>query len=136
MPKFNPPPNWPAPPPGWTPPQGWKAPANWPPPPKGWKFWLPDEKDGSWFGRHKTLTSVGVLAALLLLFIVSVASGGDDPSPNAAATPTNHDRVDLTPDTLQKIELHGALGRGVGQVRHIRDRVVVPDIHRVAGMGS
>jgi hypothetical protein len=88
MPKYNPPPNWPAPPPGWTPPQGWKAPANWPPPPKGWKFWLPDEKDGSWFGRHKTLTSVGGLAALLLLFIVSVASGGDDPSPNAAATPT------------------------------------------------
>src|SRR5215207_6806986 len=88
MPKFNPPPNWPAPPPGWTPPQGWKAPANWPPPPKGWKFWRPDEKDGSWFGRHKTLTSVGGLAALVLLLIGTIASGGDDPAPNAAATPT------------------------------------------------
>src|SRR5829696_8918171 len=76
MPKYNPPPNWPAPPPGWTPPQGWKAPANWPPPPNGWKFWLPDEKDGSWFGRHKTLTSVGGLAALVLVLIGTFASGG------------------------------------------------------------
>src|SRR5215203_3537790 len=89
MPKFNPPPNWPAPPPGWTPPQGWKAPANWPPPPKGWKFWLPDEKDGSWFGRHKTLTSVGGLAALVLVLIGTFASGGDNPVPNATGTPSS-----------------------------------------------
>ena len=86
MPKYNPPPNWPAPPPGWTPPAGWKAPANWPPPPNGWQFWLPDEKKGSWFGRHKLLTSVGGgLAALLL--IGSIASGANDQAPNATAPP-------------------------------------------------
>ncbi len=86
MPTYNPPPNWPTPPPGWTPPAGWKAPANWPPPPNGWQFWLPDKKDGSWFGRHKLLTSVGGgLAALLL--IGSVASGANDQAPNATAPP-------------------------------------------------
>jgi hypothetical protein len=89
MPRYNPPPNWPAPPPGWTPPDGWKAPANWPPPPNGWKLWLPDEKEGSWFGRHKVLTGVGGgLAALLL--IGTVASVGSDPTPvtGSPASPT------------------------------------------------
>jgi hypothetical protein len=87
MPTYNPPPNWPAPPPGWIPPAGWKAPANWPPPPNGWQFWLPDKKKGSWFGRHKILTGVGGgLAALLL--IGSVASAGDDQTPNATAAST------------------------------------------------
>ena len=80
MPKYNPPPNWPAPPPGWTPPAGWKSPANWPPPPKGWNFWLPDEKDGSWFGRHKTPDQRRAGAGGAVLFIVTFASGGDDPS--------------------------------------------------------
>src|SRR5215212_2529817 len=89
MPRYNPPPNWPAPPPGWTPPDGWKAPANWPPPPNGWKFWVPDETEGSWFGRHKVLTGVGGgLAALLL--IGTIASAGGDPAPVtwASAGPT------------------------------------------------
>src|ERR1700722_8023264 len=40
--RFNPPPNWPQPPPGWTPPAGWTPPPSWPPPPDGWPLWLPD----------------------------------------------------------------------------------------------
>jgi len=87
MPNYNSPPNWPAPPPGWTPPDGWQAPANWPPPPKGWKFWLPDENEGSWFGRHKVLTGVGGgLAALL--FIGVVATVGSDPTPVTGGSPS------------------------------------------------
>jgi hypothetical protein len=38
---FNPPPGWPAPPPGWYPPVGWTAPPDWPAPPLGWQWWLP-----------------------------------------------------------------------------------------------
>jgi len=39
-----------------------------------------DEKEGSWFGRHKVLTGVGGgLAALLLIGLV--ASAGNDPTP-------------------------------------------------------
>ncbi|WP_412517135.1 DUF4041 domain-containing protein [Actinomadura madurae] len=39
--RYNPPPTWPAPPPGWKPPPGWQPDAGWPPPPAGWQFWLP-----------------------------------------------------------------------------------------------
>src|SRR5215212_6569465 len=89
MPNYNSPPNWPAPPPGWTPPEGWKAPDNWPPPPNGWKFWPPDDKKGSWFGRNKLLIGLGGgLAALTLIGVV--ASAGGDPTPVAGgpASPT------------------------------------------------
>jgi hypothetical protein len=40
--RFNPPPNWPAPPPGWTPPQGWMPDPSWPAPPYGWPLWTED----------------------------------------------------------------------------------------------
>jgi len=87
VPKYNPPPNWPAPPPGWTPPDGWKAPNEWGPPPKGWKLWVPAGDERSWFARNKRLSVIlGVLAALLLF---TVASGRDDPVPNATGTPSS-----------------------------------------------
>src|SRR6185437_8505475 len=38
--RFNPPPNWPAPPPGWTPPAGCQPDPAWGPPPTGWEFWV------------------------------------------------------------------------------------------------
>lgn len=40
--KFNPPPNWPRFPDGWTPPNHWVPDATWPPPPFGWPLWLPE----------------------------------------------------------------------------------------------
>ncbi|BCB91183.1 DUF4041 domain-containing protein [Phytohabitans suffuscus] len=40
--RFNPPPGWPVPPPGWHPPAGWRPDANWPPAPPGWQFWVVD----------------------------------------------------------------------------------------------
>lgn len=45
--KFNPPPNWPKPPAGWTPPPGWNPAPSWPPPPDGWRLWLPDDDEAS-----------------------------------------------------------------------------------------
>lgn len=41
--RFNPPPNWPAMPAGWSPPRNWQAPANWPAPPPSWQFWVADD---------------------------------------------------------------------------------------------
>jgi hypothetical protein len=38
--RFNPPPNWPTPPPGWTPWAGWQPDPSWPPPPPGWDLWV------------------------------------------------------------------------------------------------
>ncbi len=40
--KFNPPPNWPAPPEGWTPTPGWQPDPSWPAPPPGWQVWVDD----------------------------------------------------------------------------------------------
>jgi hypothetical protein len=60
--RFNPPPNWPPVPPGWTPPAGWQPDPSWPPPPPGWQLWVPE---GS--SRRKTGLIVGGLVAVLLL---------------------------------------------------------------------
>lgn len=37
--RYNPPPNWPAAPQGWTPPPGWQPDPSWPLPPLGWQLW-------------------------------------------------------------------------------------------------
>jgi hypothetical protein len=41
--RFNPPPNWPAPPPGWVPLPGWRPSPEWPAPPLGWQLWIDDK---------------------------------------------------------------------------------------------
>jgi len=43
--RFNPPPNWPPPPPGFVPPPRWQPDPAWPPPPPGWQLWVPDDSD-------------------------------------------------------------------------------------------
>jgi hypothetical protein len=45
--RFNPPPNWPIPPQGWSPPPGWQPDPTWPPPPPGWQLWLPVEHESA-----------------------------------------------------------------------------------------
>lgn len=42
--RYNPPPNWPAPPPGWTPKEGWSPDPSWPPAPDGWQFWIDESR--------------------------------------------------------------------------------------------
>ena len=42
--RFNPPPNWPQPPAGWTPPPGWEPDESWPQPPRGWPLWIEDDE--------------------------------------------------------------------------------------------
>jgi hypothetical protein len=51
--RFNPPPGWPPPPPGFVPPPGWRPDPSWPPPPPGWRLWVPDDpvaSPGGWPG--------------------------------------------------------------------------------------
>ena len=43
--RFNPPPNWPAPPPDFVPPPRWQPDPAWPPPPAGWQLWVPDDSE-------------------------------------------------------------------------------------------
>lgn len=48
--RFNAPPGWPEPPPGWTPPPGWRPNPAWPPAPPGWQFWVRPDRRG--FGER------------------------------------------------------------------------------------
>jgi hypothetical protein len=45
--RFNPPPNWPAPPPGWIPAPGWRPSPEWPAPPPGWQLWIDETAPAS-----------------------------------------------------------------------------------------
>ena len=44
--RFNPPPNWPAPPEGFVPPPGWQPDPAWGPAPEGWQVWIDHAADG------------------------------------------------------------------------------------------
>ncbi len=46
--RFNPPPNWPPAPAGWTPGPGWAPDATWPEPPPGWPLWVQEPPTGGW----------------------------------------------------------------------------------------
>ncbi len=74
--RYNPPPNWPTPPAGWTPPQGWQPDASWPPPPPGWVLWIDDSQAKSWPARHKILTAVGTVFAVLVVIGASLSISG------------------------------------------------------------
>jgi Domain of unknown function (DUF4190)/Septum formation len=53
--RFNPPPNWPPPPPGFVPPPRWQPDPSWPPPPPGWQLWVEEGTvPGAPYGRPGT----------------------------------------------------------------------------------
>jgi hypothetical protein len=73
---FNPPPNWPPPPQGWTPHAGWQSDPSWGPAPVGWPVWV---RQTSRWDTAKTmggLAAFGVLAVALWLWIKSMSPIG------------------------------------------------------------
>lgn len=76
--QFNPPPGWPAPPPGFTPPPGWQPDPSWPPAPPGWRLWTDDGAQPGSPARRGTngfaITSfiTGLLGAVVLSVIFGV----------------------------------------------------------------
>ena len=73
--RFNPPPNWPLLPEGWTPPPGWSPDPAWPPVPAGWQLWVEDDPRGIERTLGKILLAV-IGGIGLLLAIVGVVTGG------------------------------------------------------------
>lgn len=70
--RFNPPPNWPAPPEGWQPQPGWTPDPSWPPPPPGWELWVPNHSSRlrtsvRALGPAKLWALVAIVVALLFL---------------------------------------------------------------------
>ncbi len=78
--RYNPPPNWPHPPAGWTPPPGWEPDTAWGPPPYGWQLWIEDSPQrGSAYRRHLAVAlgfMVGVATLLGYVYFFSAASEG------------------------------------------------------------
>lgn len=62
--RFNPPPNWPAPPPEWTPPPGWTPDPAWGAPPADWQLWIPDPAPaGAWLSAPPSIGPTAVASA-------------------------------------------------------------------------
>jgi hypothetical protein len=103
--RFNPPPNWPPSPPGWTPPTGWQPDPSWPPPPPGWQLWVPEGSSGS-----KNGLIIGSLVAVLLLVVGAVitvvvlrspADGTTTKSTQTSAQQTDDEQI---ADTVAQFE--------------------------------
>ncbi len=88
--KFNPPPNWPAPPtPGWTPPAGWTPPVEWGPVPDGWQLWIEEPaKPSGGIPRWAKITGVVVAVLLVIGVIGSLGDSGDETTPAASDVTT------------------------------------------------
>ena len=102
--RFNPPPNWPPAPTGWTPPPGWAPDPSWPPLPPGWPLWVPDAT------RRKTGLIIGALAATLFVcvgaVIAVVAVSGHSvtgtATPPAGTALSDEDQVRAVVDRFEK----------------------------------
>ena len=57
--RFNPPPNWPAPPEGFEPPAGWQPDPAWGPAPEGWQIWVDDSAPSSGSASSAPSTASG-----------------------------------------------------------------------------
>ncbi len=111
--RFNPPPNWPAPPPGWTPPPGWRPDPTWGPPPHGWQLWVndhlhipvqalpqqgipPGHHQQAWYTRWWAITGAVVLG-LFLIAGVSYQLSTEPPQPIAAGASGTQDALGSDP---------------------------------------
>lgn len=93
--RFNPPPNWPRAPEGWTPPPGWRPPASWGPAPPGWPFWIEVEPERR---SHRARTAVFGLLCVAGVGAVGLVAAtiGDDTDP-VAAEQAQHNAGDPEP---------------------------------------
>ena len=71
--RFNPPPNWPPAPPGWTPPPTWQPDPAWGPPPPGWELWTTSRANPRAFAW--SFAFAGGFYALILL-VALIGTGG------------------------------------------------------------
>lgn len=109
--RFNPPPNWPAPPPGFNPQPGWEPDPSFPPPPPGWQLWI-DQPCGPertlavlrriYLGpTHTPVTRKAIRAGLLGLLTVglAVAPFGQETPTVPADSPPAEPSVTSVPPT-------------------------------------
>jgi len=76
--RYNAPPTWPPPPPGWTPPREWAPDPAWPAPPAGWEFWLPIEGHPGWAApaSPRSIVVRVIVATVFVSVLIFAASLG------------------------------------------------------------
>lgn len=111
--RFNPPPTWPAPPPGWMPPPGWTPDPSWPPAPDGWQFWIQDLEaptsappPGGWPPQSPPRRTGGAWLLLLLvaLVILALVAVGIGLVANATRSTTTQELVTETTAAAVRVE--------------------------------
>ena len=91
--RFNPPPNWPAPPEGFEPPAGWQPDPAWGPAPEGWQIWVDDSVPSSGSAASAAGAATGADPAWAPTQAVSTAPTGPsapvaDPTGMSASAPS------------------------------------------------
>jgi len=74
--RYNPPPNWPPPPEGWTPEPSWQPNPAWGPPPEGWLLWVTEAPNRHPFGR--AFLAAGAWWLLSVILVVALSGGRAD----------------------------------------------------------
>lgn len=115
--KYNPPPSWPTPPPGWAPPQGWKPDPSWPDPPAGWQLWTRSEGTDDESAAPPAESSSGPSTAIK----ASVADSGSHEAPAQPDTSALLSRIAELESALT-----AALARG-GDAIELSDQRVLQD---------
>ena len=86
--RFNPPPNWPAPPEGFNPPAGWQPDPAWGPAPEGWQLWVEDSAPDSSAGSAPQASSAADAAWAPTQAVPTGSSPVADPTGQSASAPS------------------------------------------------
>jgi hypothetical protein len=106
--RFNPPPNWPPSPPGWTPPPGWQPDPSWPPPPPGWQLWVSEDpvrstrrRNGLIIGAVVAVLALAAAAVIAVVVLRSPSASTTHPTPPSAQQKTDEEQIK---DAVAKFE--------------------------------
>lgn len=86
--RFNPPPNWPAPPEGFNPPAGWQPDPAWGPAPEGWQLWVEDSVPGAGIGSAPQTASGADAGWAPTQAVPTSSSPVADPTGQSASAPS------------------------------------------------
>ena len=86
--RFNPPPNWPAPPEGFNPPAGWQPDPAWGPAPEGWQLWVEDSVPGGSAGSAPQTSSAADAAWAPTQAVSTGSAPVADPTGQSASAPS------------------------------------------------
>jgi hypothetical protein len=126
---YNPPPNWPQPPAGWTPPPDWKPDPSWPEPPEGWQVWIdkPDDRPKQRRRAWILPVAVGVIAFLIGIVLGGLGGAGDSATNKASDATAMQKRAEeaetaLSEMTMDRDQMANQVRTLEGQVAELQNK--------------